>query len=102
MIFPYEIIGNKDYTGIRYDDTFRNIVGMEEYHDGSADTISESKIDDKTVEIEYKEVNPSMLQSGGGIWSYAAPKHTLEGVAIKDMESSDQVRKNPVILALIT
>lgn len=40
MIFPYEIIGNKDYTGIRYDDTFRNIVGMEEYHDGSADTIS--------------------------------------------------------------
>ncbi|BDP72336.1 hypothetical protein EfmAA96_01210 [Enterococcus faecium] len=37
-----------------------------------------------------------MLQSGGGIWSYAAPKHTLEGVAIKDMESSDQVRKNPV------
>lgn len=40
VIFPYEIIGNKDYTGIRYDDTFRNIVGMEEYHDGSADTIS--------------------------------------------------------------
>ena len=77
VIFPYEIIGNKDYTGIRYDDTFRNIVGMEEYHDGSADTISGiKKIDDKTVEIEYKEVNPSMLQSGGGIWSYAAPKHT--------------------------
>ncbi|WP_246657087.1 ABC transporter substrate-binding protein, partial [Enterococcus faecium] len=79
VIFPYEIIGNKDYTGIRYDDTFRNIVGMEEYHDGSADTISGiKKIDDKTVEIEYKEVNPSMLQSGGGIWTYAAPKHTLE------------------------
>ena len=26
-----------------------------------------------------------MLQSGGGIWAYAAPKHTLEGVAIKDI-----------------
>ena len=50
-------------------------------------------MDDKTVEIEYKDVNPSMLQAGGGIWSYAAPKHTLEGIAIKDMESSDQVRK---------
>ncbi|MGD1419507.1 oligopeptide ABC transporter substrate-binding protein, partial [Enterococcus faecium] len=76
----------------RYDDTFRNIVGMEEYHDGSADTISGiKKVDDKTVEIEYKDVNPSMLQAGGGIWSYAAPKHTLEGIAIKDMESSDQV-----------
>lgn len=97
VIFPYEIIGHKDYTGIRYDDTFRNIVGMEEYHDGSADTISGiKKVDDKTVEIEYKDVNPSMLQAGGGIWSYAAPKHTLEGIAIKDMGSSDQVRKNPV------
>ncbi len=97
VIFPYEIIGNKDYTGIRYDDNFRNIVGMEEYHSGSAPTISGiKKVDNKTVEIEYKKVEPSMLQSGGGIWAYAAPKHTLEGVAIKDMESSDQVRKNPV------
>lgn len=97
VIFPYEIIGHKDYTGIRYDDTFRNIVGMEEYHNGDADTISGiTKVDDKTVEIEYKEVEPSMLQSGGGIWSYAAPKHTLEGVEVKDMESSDQVRKAPV------
>ncbi|MBX4223910.1 oligopeptide ABC transporter substrate-binding protein, partial [Enterococcus faecium] len=85
VIFPYEIIGNKDYTGIRYDDTFRKIVGMEKYHDETADTISGiKKIDDKTVEIEYKEVNPSMLQSGGGIWSYAPPKHTLEGVTSKD------------------
>lgn len=97
VIFPYEIIGHKDYTGIRYDDTFRNIVGMEEYHNGDSDTISGiTKVDDKTVEIEYKEVEPSMLQSGGGIWSYAAPKHTLEGVEVKDMESSDQVRKAPV------
>ncbi len=32
VIFPYEIIGNPEYTGIRYDDTFRNIVGMEEYN----------------------------------------------------------------------
>ena len=97
VIFPYEIIGNSEYTGIRYDDTFRNIVGMEEYNSGSADTISGiTKVDDKTVKIEYKEMNPSMLQAGGGIWTYAAPKHTLEGIAIKDMESSDQVRKNPV------
>ncbi|MFB8489300.1 oligopeptide ABC transporter substrate-binding protein [Enterococcus durans] len=97
VIFPYEIIGNKDYTGIRYDDTFQNIVGMEEYHDGKADTISGiKKVDDSTVEIQYKKVEPSMLQAGGGVWAYAAPKHTLEGVAIKDMESSDQVRKHPV------
>ena len=56
VIFPYEIIGNKDYTGIRYDDTFQNIVGMEEYHDGKADTISGiKKVDDSTVEINIKK-----------------------------------------------
>lgn len=97
IIFPYEIIGHKDYTGIRYDETFRRIVGMDEYHDGKADSISGiKKVDDKTVEINYKDVNPSMLQAGGGVWSYAAPKHVLKDIAIKDMESSDPVRKNPV------
>lgn len=97
IIFPYEIIGHKDYTGIRYDETFRRIVGMDEYHDGKADSISGiKKVDDKTVEINYKDVNPSMLQAGGGIWSYAAPKHVLKDIAIKDMESSDPVRKKPV------
>lgn len=99
VIFPYEIIGHKDYKGIRYDSNFTNIVGMDDYHDGKTDTISGiKKIDDLTVEIEFQEVYPSMLQAGGGIWSYAAPKHTLEDVEIADMESSDAVRKNPVTL----
>ena len=40
IMYSYEIIGHKDYTGVRYDSNFRNIVGMEEYHDGSADSIS--------------------------------------------------------------
>ncbi|MGX7031532.1 oligopeptide ABC transporter substrate-binding protein [Vagococcus zengguangii] len=99
IIYPYEIIGHKDYTGVRYDDTMTRIVGMEEYHDGKADTISGiKKIDDKTVEISYKEVNPGMLQAGGGVWSYAAPKHQLKDIAIKDLESAAEVRKNPVTL----
>lgn len=40
VIFSYEVIGHKDYTGIRYDDNFTNIVGMEDYHDGKSPTIS--------------------------------------------------------------
>ncbi len=40
MIFSYEVIGHKDYTGIRYDDNFTNIVGMEDYHAGKSPTIS--------------------------------------------------------------
>lgn len=97
VIFSYEIIGDKDYDGVRYDSTMTNIVGMEDYHDGKSDTISGiKKVDDQTTEITYKEVNPSMLQSGGGIWGYAAPKHVLKDIAVKDMQSSDAVRKNPV------
>ncbi|MGX7031527.1 oligopeptide ABC transporter substrate-binding protein [Vagococcus zengguangii] len=97
LIYPYEIIGHKDYTGVRYDTTMTNIVGMEDYHNGKSDTISGiKKIDDKTIEITYKEVNPGMQQLGGGIWNYAAPKHALKDVAIKDLEKADAVRRNPV------
>ncbi|MGX7130887.1 oligopeptide ABC transporter substrate-binding protein [Enterococcus songbeiensis] len=97
VIFSYEVIGDKDYTGIRYDANFTNIVGMEDYHAGKADTISGiKKDDDKTVTITYKEVHPGMMQAGGGVWSNALPKHSFEGIAVKDMESSDAVRKNPV------
>ena len=98
IIFTYEVIGNKDYTGIRYDSNFTNIVGMEDYHDGKADTISGiTKESDKVVKIEYKEVHPGMMQAGGGIWASALPKHAFEGIEVKDMESSDQVRKNPIV-----
>ncbi|MCB6745965.1 hypothetical protein LI105_15395, partial [Anaerostipes hadrus] len=65
IMYSYEIIGHKDYTGVRYDSNFRNIVGMDEYHDGSADSISGiKKVDDKTLTIEYKEMNPGMQQAG--------------------------------------
>lgn len=97
VIFPYEVIGSKDYDGVRYDSNFQNIVGMDEFHAGTASTISGiEKVDDKTVKITYKEMNPSMQQMAGGVWSYAMPKHQFDGIAVKDMEASDAVRKNPV------
>lgn len=40
VIYPYEIIGHKDYTGVRYDGDFKNIIGATEYHAGKAKTIS--------------------------------------------------------------
>ncbi len=97
VIYSYEIIGNKDYTGVRYDSNFTNIVGMEDYHDGKSATISGiEKVDNLTAKITYKKVYPSMLQAGGGVWGYAAPKHILKDIPIKDQDSSDAVRKNPV------
>ncbi|OTN88974.1 hypothetical protein A5819_001466 [Enterococcus sp. 7E2_DIV0204] len=97
LIYPYEVIGNKEYTGIRYDDDFINVVGMEEYHEGKADTISGiKKIDDQTIEVTYKEMNPGMLQLSGGVYTNAMPKHIFKDIPIKDQEKSDAVRKNPV------
>ncbi|MEI5994191.1 oligopeptide ABC transporter substrate-binding protein [Candidatus Enterococcus mansonii] len=97
VIYPYELIGNKDYTGIRYDDKFMNVVGMDEYHEGKTDTISGiKKVDELTTEITFKEMNPGMLQLSGGVNTYAMPKHIFKDIPIKDQEQSDAVRKNPV------
>lgn len=97
IIQPYLIVGNKDYAGIRYGENFRNIVGMDEYHEGKADSISGiKKIDDKTVEITFKEMNPGMTQNGEEIWRSAVPAHIFKDIPVKGMESSDAVRKNIV------
>ncbi|MBM6613676.1 oligopeptide ABC transporter substrate-binding protein [Desemzia sp. RIT804] len=97
LLYSYEVIGHPDYTGIRYDANFTNIVGMAEYKSGEADTISGITVnDDTSITIEYLEVHPGMLQSGGGIWSGAMPKHHLEDVAIADLEGSEQIRSNPL------
>ncbi|WP_430611867.1 ABC transporter substrate-binding protein [Enterococcus sp. DIV0876] len=97
VIFSYEVIGHADYTGIRYDNNFTNIIGMEAYNAGESDTISGiTAISDKVVQIEYKEVHPGMMQQGGGVYHSALAKHTFDGIEVKDMESSDPVRKNPI------
>lgn len=99
VIYPYYIIGDKDYTGVRYDTDFQNIVGAKEYHDGKAKDISGiKKIDDYTAEISFKKISPAIYSGGDGLWGYAAPKHQLEKVAVKDLQKSDAVRKNPVTL----
>ncbi|MFS0780950.1 oligopeptide ABC transporter substrate-binding protein [Bacillus sp. 1P06AnD] len=99
VIYPYEIIADKDYTGVRYDQDLKNIVGAEEYHDGKASTISGlKKIDDNTLEISFKKVSPAIYTGGDGIWGYAAPKHDLKDVPVKDLLKSEKIRKTPVTL----
>jgi len=99
LIYPYLIIGHPDYTGVRYDDRFKNIVGAEEYHNRKADTISGiTKLNNKAIQLKLKEVTPSIYYGGDGLWGYAEPKHQLESIPVKDLVSSDAVRKNPVTL----
>lgn len=97
LLYSYEVIGHPEYTGIRYDSTFTNIVGMEAYHNEEADTISGIEIvDDSTMTIEFLTVSPQILQSGGGIWGGAMPKHQLEDIPVAELEESDEIRVNPI------
>ena len=56
------------------------------------------KVDDYTMEISFKKVSPAIFSGGDGLWGYAAPKHQLKDITIKDLVKSDAVRKNPVTL----
>ena len=94
VIFSYEVIGHKDYTGIRYDDNFTNIVGMEDYHAGKSPTISGiEKVNDKEVKITYKEVHPGMQQLGGGVWGSVYQNMPLKELLLKTWNQAMQFVK---------
>ncbi|QTJ54521.1 ABC transporter substrate-binding protein [Dolosigranulum pigrum] len=98
LVFAYEVIGHPDYTGVRYGDTMKNIVGMEEYRNGETETIKGMTLsDDKmSVTIKYHEFKPNMYSSGGGIWQSPIPRHYLEDIPVGDLEQADEVRVKPI------
>lgn len=96
LVFAYEVICDKDYSGIRYDDSFTNIVGVEEYHAGKADKISGLDLsDDKmTLTIHFKEFYPSILV--GGFWTNPIPRHYYGDIPVKEMSADAKTRKTPI------
>lgn len=93
--FAHEVIGHPDYKGPRYSASFRNIEGMEAYHNGEADSISGIEVvDEKTLKITYKKATPSLLT--GGVWIYPMAKHIFEDIPVAKMAESPEVRKNPI------
>lgn len=96
IIYVYESIGHKDYPGVRFDSDYRNVIGMQEYHDGEADTISGlEKIDDKTLKVKFKEFYPGILW-GAGLTYNVEPKHYLEDIPLTELEAHDNVRLKPL------
>ena len=92
----YKIVAHKDYTGIRFDDDIRNVVGIDEYHAGKAKDISGFKtLSDKKFEINFKTFNPGILW-GGGIPYEPVPSHKLKDIPVKEQEAHDITRKNPL------
>lgn len=99
--YEYEIMANKGTKSQRYTASLQNIVGMKEYHDGKAKTISGIEMPDgengRKVVIHFNEMKPGMLQSGNGYFlETASPYHQLKDIPFNKLESSDAVRKNPI------
>lgn len=99
LLYSYELLGHPDYAGNRYDFMIENVVGMPEYHEGKTKEISGIEIiDDQEMKFTFTEATPSILS---GFWSYATPRHHVGDVmtgetTIKDLESSDKIRVNPI------
>ena len=97
-IFAIEAVGNKDYTGSRYNDRYTNIVGMKDFHEGKADSISGvEKVDDYTVKLHFEKMLPSMQLAGGAIPAYTMPKHIFKDIPVKEWEQSEYVRGSKVV-----
>ena len=92
-IFTYQSIGHKDYTGSRYNSKYENVVGMKEFHEGKADSVSGlEKIDDYSVKIHFKEMRPSMKLAGGALNAYIMPKHIFSTIPVAEWDKSEYVR----------
>ncbi|HEL1708326.1 oligopeptide ABC transporter substrate-binding protein [Streptococcus suis] len=92
-IFTIKSMASKDYTGVRFDDRFLNIVGMDEFVAGTASDISGlKKIDDYTVELTVKEMSPSMMYAGGDVPAYIQPEHIYKDIPVADWEKSEYSR----------
>ena len=103
IIYTFEVIANKDYTGVRFDDESLKVVGVKEYHEGKADSISGlKKIDDKTVEVSFTELGQGIYTIGNGLIGSVLPKHYLKDIPIKDLEKSEKVRSKVLTLGAYT
>ncbi|TSB48357.1 oligopeptide ABC transporter substrate-binding protein [Alkalicoccobacillus porphyridii] len=93
-VFAFEVLGHPDYPATRFSEA-SNVQGFNEFRAGDADDISGLNIiDEKTLEITFTEASPSLLASG--VWDYPMPKHIFEDIEVADMESSPEVRENPI------
>jgi peptide/nickel transport system substrate-binding protein len=98
LLFAFEVICHADYDGIRYDDSFTAIKGVEEYNAGTASTISGITLsnNNQTITFEYKagEFPPSILSFG--LWVTPEPRHYYEGLSVAEMRASEKSRSQAI------
>jgi peptide/nickel transport system substrate-binding protein len=91
--FALKVIADKAYDGPRFDNV-RNIQGAQDYHDGKATEISGVKvIDDYHIQITFDKARVNNLEN---LWTYPMSRKEFQGMKVKDMMASEQVRTKPV------
>lgn len=92
-VFALETLATPEYEGPRFNYA-EDIKGARAKKEGKADKIEGIEIvDPYTVKITFEKVKINNLEN---LWNYPMPKKHYEGIAIKDLEESKQVRENPV------
>ena len=84
LVFAYEVIAHPEYTGVRYGDThfINNVQGVDEYRDGTADSIAGLVLsnNNRTLRIYYINPLPPSALFLGGVWLSPIPRHWIEPV----------------------
>ncbi|MEY9978421.1 oligopeptide ABC transporter substrate-binding protein [Lysinibacillus sp. RC79] len=92
-VFALETIAHPDYDGPRFN-YVEGIKGAKAKKLGKAETIEGIEVvDPYTVKITFEEVEVNNLEK---LWSNPMPKKHYEGIAVKDLAESKQVRETPV------
>ena len=94
LIFAYEVIAHPDYDGLRFSDQMLNIVGVKEYNEGRASTISGLVLSEDNAEltIYFHKLLPTTLM-GGGFWTTPAPRHWLGEIPVSNLGKHIRTRK---------
>lgn len=98
VAFSYEIIANKDSNSTMYTDDMNDIIGMKDYHDGKANSISGLQMpNDHTLVVHFSQMKPSMKTAGNSyIVTDAEPYHYLKDIPMAKLASSDRARTKPL------
>ncbi|MFJ7738880.1 oligopeptide ABC transporter substrate-binding protein [Lysinibacillus sp. NPDC097287] len=92
-VFALETMAHPEYTGPR-GSYVEGIKGAKAKKEGKADSIEGIEVvDPHTVKITFEAVKINNLEN---LWPTPMPKKHYEGIAVKDLEESKQVRETPV------
>jgi peptide/nickel transport system substrate-binding protein len=96
LVFAFELMADAEYLGGRFGTNERRILGIMDFHEGNADSISGLVLsnNNRTLDIHFDGIAPEILYAG--LWSSPAPRHIFGHMSVADIPPSDEFRLNPV------